>query len=326
VGRLSKTLEAIEVIGKNLDDAYAASRGAGYNTPTYHPQRSFEEDYPDGAKADNYERITHDMDGRPIGEGVIVGRNTVGGVDIRLPTGTANVVGESITGNPVVERSASRMGRNLGRTSYNKYSKYPTQVEIRKGLTPYQYPNVTEHELGHVISQASGEIPFDDEVAGELRYVYNQLNNADLDTLRDRVGKEDVGILRGRLTGHTPETNKNYTAQEAPQEYIAEGIRAYIQNPNFIKTVAPKFAAMVREAVNSNEKLNKIIQFNQVTGALPYVGGAALAAGATQDAEAGVTGAGMAAYGSDSQGYQMSAYDGKDLLSSNWFYPEIVNT
>lgn len=35
-------------------------------------------------------------------------------------------------------------------------------------------------------------------------------------------------------------------------------------DPNYIKTVAPKTAARIREFVNSNPRLNKVIQFNGV--------------------------------------------------------------
>lgn len=38
-------------------------------------------------------------------------------------------------------------------------------------------------------------------------------------------------------------------------------------DPNYIKTLAPKTAARIREFVNNNPRLNKIIQFNGIAAA-----------------------------------------------------------
>jgi hypothetical protein len=43
---------------------------------------------------------------------------------------------------------------------------------------------------------------------------------------------------------------------------MAEAIRAYMQNPNYMKTVAPNVARRIRAAVNPNPNINTIIQFN----------------------------------------------------------------
>jgi hypothetical protein len=45
---------------------------------------------------------------------------------------------------------------------------------------------------------------------------------------------------------------------------MAEAIRAYMADPNYLKTVAPKTAAIIRAAVNSHPTLSKIIQFNAI--------------------------------------------------------------
>jgi hypothetical protein len=49
-------------------------------------------------------------------------------------------------------------------------------------------------------------------------------------------------------------------------------IRAYLADPNYLKTVAPKTAAAVREAVNSHPVLSKIIKFNTMAGPLAIIG------------------------------------------------------
>jgi hypothetical protein len=45
---------------------------------------------------------------------------------------------------------------------------------------------------------------------------------------------------------------------------LAEAIRAYLADPNYLKTVAPKTAAAIPAAVNSNPRLARAIQFNAV--------------------------------------------------------------
>lgn len=49
---------------------------------------------------------------------------------------------------------------------------------------------------------------------------------------------------------------------------MAEAIRAYLANPNYLKTVAPDVAARIRSSVNANPELSPHIQFN-ANGASP---------------------------------------------------------
>ena len=55
-------------------------------------------------------------------------------------------------------------------------------------------------------------------------------------------------------------------------------MRAYMTDPNYMKTVAPKTAARIREFVNPNPRLNKTIQFNSLLA--PALGSGLLAYGA----------------------------------------------
>jgi hypothetical protein len=45
---------------------------------------------------------------------------------------------------------------------------------------------------------------------------------------------------------------------------MATAISAYLGFPNYLKTVAPKTAAAIRDAVNAHPVLSKIIQFNAI--------------------------------------------------------------
>lgn len=92
----------------------------------------------------------------------------------------------------------------------------------------------------------AGEIP----VAGlsrELAFVYDAL----------LTGQE-------RTRNFTGPQHLRYRGDEVPREYIAEASRAYMVDPNWLKTVAPKTAARIREYVNSHPELSKIIQFNSL--------------------------------------------------------------
>ena len=57
---------------------------------------------------------------------------------------------------------------------------------------------------------------------------------------------------------------------------MAEAIRGYAANPNYIKLKFPELAAAIRAAVNDHPILSKIIQFN----AIPAIAAAAAAGAA----------------------------------------------
>jgi len=105
--------------------------------------------------------------------------------------------------------------------------------------------------LGHAFDELAGQIP----IAGlnsELRQLYNTLN----------TGQE-------RTTRLTGPQHRGYGDRDVPRELMAEAIRAYLVNPNYIKTVAPKTAARIRQYVNNNPRINQAIQFNS-GGAVPF--------------------------------------------------------
>ena len=97
----------------------------------------------------------------------------------------------------------------------------------------------------------------------ELRRVYNTLNNPNRATTpgTGRYGPQTGEAARGRF--YTPE-NAGYRGKDVSREYIAEALRAYMADPNYLKTVAPKTAATIRKFVNNNPRLNEVIQFNGV--------------------------------------------------------------
>jgi hypothetical protein len=111
-------------------------------------------------------------------------------------------------------------------------------------LPPISRERVIGHEVGHLIDDLAGRIPTAG-LATELRQVYNTLNTGQERT-RHLTGPQHLG----------------YKSSDVAKELMAEAIRAYMADPNYLKTVAPKTAATIRTAVNSNPKLSQIIQFN----------------------------------------------------------------
>ena len=104
------------------------------------------------------------------------------------------------------------------------------------------------HEIGHMIDELAGSIP----TAGlntELRQVYNTLTTG-RERTRNLTGPQHLG----------------YRSDDVPRELMAEAIRAYMADPNYLKTVAPRTAAAIRAAVNSNPRLAPFIQFNSLAG------------------------------------------------------------
>jgi hypothetical protein len=125
-----------------------------------------------------------------------------------------------------------------------------------KILTPSVSEKIVAHELGHALDEMSGQIPTTG-LNAELRQVYNTLN----------TGRE-------RATQLTGPQHLGYSDEEVPGEFMVDAIRAYMINPNYIKTVAPKTAACIREYVNSNPKLNRTIRFNSIASPLAIGAGA----------------------------------------------------
>jgi hypothetical protein len=124
-------------------------------------------------------------------------------------------------------------------------------VKFLKTLDPAAAEKVVGHEFGHVVDELSGRIPVEG-LNVELRQLYNTLNTGQERT-RNLTGPQHAG----------------YSEADVPRELMAEAIRAYMINPNYIKTVAPKTAARIRQYVNSNPRINQTIQFNSgVAGVL----------------------------------------------------------
>ena len=107
----------------------------------------------------------------------------------------------------------------------------------------------------------------------QAKTVYNDLNNPDLAQARNRSADRGLSppdpASRSVYRNYSP-LNSGYGSVDVGDELTAESVRAYMADPNYMKTVAPKVAAAIRKAVNGNPRLRDVIQFNSL--AVPLLG------------------------------------------------------
>ena len=260
---------AIPGMSERLLPKSSEGKSAGLYEPPAKPQRPFNADYPSGAPTDESGRLVVDTEGRPLRAKHIAGRRVAGGADEGLSPAQVSSIVEEATGSLPQNVSNRMMRGNAGvyRVHYDANDN-PLRREIwfNRQLTPKQKELTIGHEAGHMIEEMSaGKNGM--SVKGlerELENVYSTLN----------TGTEHANP-------RTLPRDHGYSQDEAPYEYVAEAMRAYLANPNYFKTVAPRAAAAIRALVNSHPQLSKLIQFNSI-GGLAALGGAL---GATQNDE-----------------------------------------
>jgi len=233
--------------------------------PPPKPRRPFELDYPaekwpDGVPVDATGRLTADVEGRRLTAQHVVGRRMMGGNDEAFPTAQLDSLTKALTGQNTQALPPSEMGRSFGQTLYNPFGE-PEVVRLRNNLAPADAAKVHAHENGHVIDQIAGPIRIG-ALYDEFRPVYNTLNNPN----RTRNGLDAVPSDQP-FGPHS----RGYVGEALTREYIVEAIRAYLADPNYLKSVAPKTATAIRAAVNANPRLRNTIQFNSIGGG--FLGG-----------------------------------------------------
>ena len=126
------------------------------------------------------------------------------------------------------------------------------QIRINQALSIPDQNIAIAHEFGHAIDMAAGELS-------------KSLTQNEITPLRSIYG-----TVRSSSPGtaflHQPE-RYGYAPHQVNEELLAEGIRAYMANPNYFKTVAPKTAAIIRAAVNESPTLKRVIQLNSLLAA-----------------------------------------------------------
>lgn len=261
-------------------ESLAARRVSTFKAPAKEP-RAFELDYkpadfPQGAPTDAAGRLIHDFDGRPIASTAdIAGRRMLGGADEAVAPAELYPLTGKIFGRQYQLVPASQLPRN----AVGIYDPNTGQILVYRGLPGETADMVAFHEVGHGLNDKVGVfdprranmIPIKPGMLSELKTIYNDLNNSQLAAARAKNPNVDPADVHWG-TGVTPQS-RGYSEAHAPAELMAEAVRAYLTNPNYIKTVAPKTAAALREAINTNPRLNKFIHLNSIAG----VGGGAAA-------------------------------------------------
>lgn len=280
---------------QNSGSPVVTAQGGAYNPPKM-PERPFEADYPqkdwpEGVPTDAQGRLKFDMEGRPLDQNsVIVGRNKAPGHgpqseadrplrDKSAVIQTTKQVGNDFRRDPrdvmpsetdgYWHPSFAKDGRYTGRGSAVVADDLDRPV---MGLDDQELIAIA-HELAHSIDfkakPARNVAEFSDRkwgidhngpdkavVEDQLLRIYQDLNNAP----------------DGEVKFKTP-ADRGYDEVDGPRELWAEAIRAYMHDPNYIKTVAPEVAFLIRKHVNKKSSIRKAIQFN----AVPIIGGAAIA-------------------------------------------------
>jgi hypothetical protein len=219
-----------------------------YNPPVKSP-RPYTADYPSGTPTDATGRLTADIEGRPLGGRYVAGRRMVGEPDEALSPAAVDAIATSAAGASPQAVAPGQIGRAaaaLRRTVDPETGASQYNILVNRTLSDAMRDRVVAHETGHLVDELAGRIPTDD-IKTELKQIYNALNTGQ-ERARNLTGPQNLG----------------YKGDTVDRELMAEAIRGYMADPNYLKTVAPKTAARIRDYVNSNPRLAPLIQFNSV--------------------------------------------------------------
>jgi hypothetical protein len=259
-----------------------------YLPPPPRPQRPFTEDYPSsyflhpfpwrylwGAPTDFQGRLRYDSERRELQAKYVAGRRYANRPDVGLQhhevmdvlkqlghpprfLPTNQMPGADRKGQPPA--GTTGVHENTWPWSWVEGKFRPGEVSIDAGLAPRYEHIAASHELGHVLRFLT-RLPMSDAAQRELRALFNTMNNPN---------RTPDGLNAAPSNVVTPETF-GYSTQSAlaglnpaEEEYFAEAFRAYMTDPNFLKSVAPNLAAAIRDAVNSHPRLRRVIQFNSL--------------------------------------------------------------
>jgi hypothetical protein len=220
--------------------------------PLPRPPRDFSLDYPkkslfDDAGnlrkdvVDDTGNLLKDIEARKLTAKRIAGRRRINEPDQALSSDDVySILGKDLNAviYPVGSNELVRGG--IGQVEMYK----PPHVKFWNELPGDQVDTVMGHELGHILEEIGGRIRTDG-LEDELNLLYSELN----------TGRSGPPL-------YLPE-HRGYPDYMVPREKAAEALRAYVSDPNMMKTVAPKTAAMLRK-YNSHPWFAKYLQLNGI--------------------------------------------------------------
>jgi hypothetical protein len=236
------------------------------------PPRPTAADYPKGVPLDERGNISRTIEGRPLTAQVVAGRSALGGSGVYPDRGidpqTVKRLGTEAGGASFLELSPRSLNGDVGKFIGSRdpaTGERKSVITTRNDLSPEGAENVRAHEVAHLFDWISGKLPVPSKgpVRNEMEQVYHRLST----NKTPEPGWESKYGLK------TPEAF-GYHGEKANKELAAESIRAYMTDPNYIKTVAPRAAALIRKHFNDHPYLSKFIQFN--TAALALLGSSGL--------------------------------------------------
>jgi hypothetical protein len=262
-GAASRDAPAAEPERTGSSPAVDESRAIGAFDPPRLPQRPFESDYPKPPPAMADGRLRVDMEGRPLDAYFVAGRRFAGKGDRALSQNDIKTalppLGIRLFEMPVLPAGSDK---TVGLYTGHNTPKGPRgAMFVKSTMSAEDRRLVLGHEFGHAIDHYARYLSrhlTQDEI-GELRKVYATLRSEPGTAPKRRPQPESFGYDTGRVN----------------RELVAEGLRAYMTNPNYFKTAAPRAAARIRALVNKNKHLKHIIQFNSLAAAALIGAGAA---------------------------------------------------
>jgi hypothetical protein len=234
----------------SLAPRIAESRDTRMFAPPRTPQRPLKFDYRREPETDETGRLIRDIEGRRLGAKFVVGRQFAGKGDVpptpaEIKAAMADLDIQLIE-TPNLPRGDTGVfyGDMDGLRPIGKLFVKSTLSAEDRGLS-------LRHEFGHALDHFAN-------------YFSDNLKPAEIDELRKVYTTMRVGP---RKTAVPQPEDFGYPAHDVNGELVAEGFRAYLMNPNWFKAVAPRAAARFRDAVNRNQYLKHIIQFNSLGAA-----------------------------------------------------------
>ena len=233
------------------------SSRVGYD-PRPVPERSFYDDYPAAPRSNEKGRLEESIDGAKLNAPFVAGRRVLGGSDEGIKGRAAVDVARRLVEGNVREVPGSALPRgDVGRYRKAAGESGPVrEILYRDNLGEADVPRVVAHEAGHAIDELAANIPTDG-IIKQLRQVYHDLATGQQGRTRHQTGPEHLG----------------YATDTVPRELMAEAIRAYMTDPNYLKTVAPDVAKRIRQYVNENPRIARVIQFNTNPGTAAVAAG-----------------------------------------------------